>query len=268
LPVSPLIPVPSSRFGICENRRNLRFISPLLFAWFAYFAVEQEFSVPGSQLRPGAGQWFGPMAGRCLLRSVRIFRGGMLIFMEHTGVAKRLSMEVRPPAVDAGHDEAARSGLPARKDQSEIWKTGLRAIAACPSFRPFAFPRLRGDDISFGGRAFRIYILLSLLCCLSQKMKCHALSIPHYSSILSFHHSHRKVVRAKQSQEAVVGSLWSVVQTNPISGSRPGRPWYSWARCPCYGTPCGVTTNRASAPNKPNFGHSRAKGKCLVGKEL
>ena len=27
-------------FGICGNRRNLRFISPLLFAWFAYLAVE------------------------------------------------------------------------------------------------------------------------------------------------------------------------------------------------------------------------------------
>jgi hypothetical protein len=53
---------------------------------------------------------------------VRIFRSVMLVFMEHTGVAKRLSMEVRPSAADAGHDEAARSGLPGRKDQSEIWK--------------------------------------------------------------------------------------------------------------------------------------------------
>lgn len=42
--------------------------------------------------------------------------------MKHTGFVKRLFMEVRPPAVDAGHDEAARSGLPARKDQSEIWE--------------------------------------------------------------------------------------------------------------------------------------------------
>ena len=43
-----------SRFIICGNRHNLRSISPLLFAWFAYFAVEQEFSVPGSQLSVAA----------------------------------------------------------------------------------------------------------------------------------------------------------------------------------------------------------------------
>jgi hypothetical protein len=87
----------------------------------------------------------------------------MLILMQHTDVAKRLSIKVRPPAVDAGHD-------------------------------------------SFGGRTSRLYILLSLLCCLSQKMRCHAMPISHYSSILSFHHSNPKVVRVKQSQEAVVGS--------------------------------------------------------------
>jgi hypothetical protein len=37
-----------------------------------------------------------------------IFPGGMLIVMQHTGIPKHLFMEVRPPAVDAGHDEAAR----------------------------------------------------------------------------------------------------------------------------------------------------------------
>jgi hypothetical protein len=37
---------------------------------------------------------------------VRVFRGGMLICMEHTGVTKRLSIKMRLPAVDAGHDEA------------------------------------------------------------------------------------------------------------------------------------------------------------------
>ncbi len=57
-------------------------------------------------------------------------------------------------------------------------------------------------------------------------------------------------------------------ETKPISGSRPGRPWYSWARRPCYGTPCGVTTSRASAPNKPNFGAGQMKGKCRANKEL
>ena len=31
------------------------------------------------------------------------------------------------------------------------------------------------------------------------------------------------------------------VQTNPIFGSRPGRPWYSWTLAPCYGTRCGVS---------------------------
>jgi hypothetical protein len=38
-----------------------------------------------------------PAAERCLLRSVHISRG-MLIFMQHTGVVKRLFVEVRPQA--------------------------------------------------------------------------------------------------------------------------------------------------------------------------
>ncbi len=79
-----------------------------------------------------------------------------------------------------------------------------------------------------------------------------------------------------------LGDDGRLCKTKPISQSRPGRPWYwdpkrdrsrlgraptgetepvgtrthSWARRPCYGMPCGVTTNRASAPNKPNFGES------------
>ncbi len=63
-------------------------------------------------------------------------------------------------------------------------------------------------------------------------------------------------------------SAWPIVQTNPICGSRPGRPWYSWAGRLCYGTPCGVTTNRAPASNKLNLGHSKVRCKCLAEKEL
>jgi hypothetical protein len=37
---------------------------------------------------------------------------------------------------------------------------------------------------------------------------------------------------------------------------------------PCYGTPCAVTTDRTSAPNKPNLGQSHFEDKCCADKDL
>ncbi len=53
-----------------------------------------------------------------------------------------------------------------------------------------------------------------------------------------------------------------------IDQSRSGRPWYSWAGRPCYGTPRGVNTNRASAPNEPNLRVGDVEDKCRADKEL
>ncbi len=76
--------------------------------------------------------------------------------------------------------------------------------------------------------------------------------------------------KAKLGRTGVCGPAWpanGMCETKPISRSRPGRPWYwdpkrdrsrlgrgpqrggmrwgapthSWARRPCYGTPCGVS---------------------------
>jgi hypothetical protein len=60
---------------------------------------------------PARGQAFA-RAGGCLLRSVRIFRGRMLIFMQHTCLAKRLFMEVRPLAVAAVRDSQQQRMAP------------------------------------------------------------------------------------------------------------------------------------------------------------
>jgi hypothetical protein len=97
----------------------------------------------------------------------RIFRGGMLIFMKHTSVAKRLSIEVRPPAVDAGRDEAARSGLPGWGDRSEIWKheadwppeNHRRGYPTMPVFYHSTIPR-QTDPISgrLEGRTSAVWI--------------------------------------------------------------------------------------------------------------
>jgi hypothetical protein len=81
-----------------------------------------------------------------------------------------------------------------------------------------------------------------------------------------------------------------VVQTNPISGSRPGRPWYSWALAPmlrdalrrhCEQDFCAKQTQfpplcrsgdrRSQGPivrNKPNSGGSDFEDKCCSDKEL
>jgi hypothetical protein len=42
------------------------------------------------------------------VRRVRIFRGAMLIFMQHRGVVRRLFMEVRPPALATVGDSHQR----------------------------------------------------------------------------------------------------------------------------------------------------------------
>ncbi len=65
-----------------------------------------------------------------------------------------------------------------------------------------------------------------------------------------------------------VGCRAACGKTKPISPSRLGRPWYSRAGRPCYGTPYGVTADRASAPNEPNFGAGGRKDKCRADKEL
>jgi hypothetical protein len=83
-------------------------------------------SAPGTLLGDGTlalgvprlrGDKLSGRAGRCFVRSVHRFRGGMLIFMQHTGVAKRLFMEVRPPAVAAVGDRRQEriASLPRRE---------------------------------------------------------------------------------------------------------------------------------------------------------
>jgi hypothetical protein len=56
-------------------------------------------------------------------------------------------------------------------------------------------------------------------------------------------------------------------QTQFSGHGRDGRGTHGRSR-PCYGTHGGVTTNRASAPNKPNLGAGDLEDKYRVNKEL
>jgi hypothetical protein len=78
-------------------------------------------SPPGALLGGGAvasrapclrGDKLSSMVWRCLLRGVHIFRGGMLVFMQHTGVVERLFMGMRPPAVAAVRDSQQQRMAP------------------------------------------------------------------------------------------------------------------------------------------------------------
>ncbi len=61
---------------------------------------------------------------------------------------------------------------------------------------------------------------------------------------------------------------WTVAQTKPIRGSRALAPVVLMGRMPMPRAAGGGAANRASAPNKANFGRGEMEGKCCADKEL
>ena len=188
---------------------------------------------------------------------------------------------------------------PPRLHASRFW---LRPKAAPGIWRPV---RLRsGQDFAVESLCLVPEATLGPLCpggedsCETKPIP--AAGIPHYSTILSFHHSapnkpNFRLARRKDKcrvdkELRRMGHGRGCGKTNPISGSRPlaavvlgpqtryiafGYPLMG-ARAHATGHTAAsprlrgddIATNRASAPNKPNFGAGDLEDKCRVNKEL
>jgi hypothetical protein len=95
-----------------------------------------------------------------------------------------------------------------------------------------------------------------------------AAGIPHYSTVLSFHHSSPMPIVQTKPNLGTLGCLGNETrdtrhmrQTNPTLRLRI-------ADLGLWDRPAASGLLTASAPNKPNFGPGKMKGKCCANEEL